>query len=78
MSEPHYFTDAENDVLDAGEHFAQAWEALQRGVQSGWPFDKCRPLYLVAEHAKDQLAAAALRARGWPIYDLQTDRCWVE
>lgn len=78
MSDPEYMTDAENDVLDAGERFAADWAALQRAVQANWPFDRCRPLYLRTEHAKDQLAAAALRAAGYPINDLQTDRCWVE
>jgi hypothetical protein len=78
MSDPEYMTDAENDVLDAGESYAKAWAELQRRKQEGWPFDRLRPLYRVVEHAQEQLACAALRAAGHPVDDLHAHLPWVE
>ena len=40
MADPEYMTDAENDVLDAGEQYAKAWAELQRRKQEGWPFSR--------------------------------------
>lgn len=78
MSDPEYMTDAENDVLDAGERYAAAWEELQRLKQSGVPYDRCRDAYGLEEQRRDDLACAALRAAGHQVHDLRCHLPWVD